>query len=141
MTEHVRPSWDEWGLGIAKAVAARADCSRRQVGVVIMTAEHRIVSTGYNGAAPGKPGCLTAGVCPRATSGVEPLKTSYESGPGKCIALHAEVNAMLYASADEMRGSTMYITCEPCPTCETILGGTPLARAVWPGGSLEINPT
>jgi deoxycytidylate deaminase len=52
-----RPSWDDWALGIAHAVAARADCTRRKIGAVILDSEHRIVSTGYNGSPPGGPSC------------------------------------------------------------------------------------
>ena len=122
-------------MGIAKAVAARADCSRRQVGAVIITEDRRIVATGYNGAAPGRLGCLTDGACPRATSGVESLVTSYDTGVGACVALHAEQNAMLRASWAEMNGSTLYVTCEPCPGCTRMLNGTPLAAVVWENGS------
>lgn len=59
-----RPDWDTWALGIASAVAARGDCTRRQVGAVILGADHRIVACGYNGGRPGGPSCL-AGDCPR----------------------------------------------------------------------------
>lgn len=126
-----RATWDEWGLGIADAVAARADCSRRQVGAVIITADRRIVATGYNGAPSGRSGCLTSGACPRAWSGVESLVTSYDTGAGACIALHAEQNAVIRASWAEMEGSTLYVTCEPCPGCWRMITGTLLARLVW----------
>lgn len=71
-----RLTWDEWGIVLARATAQRADCSRRQVGAVLMRPDHTIVATGYNGAAPGFPGCLI-GACPRAQSDVEP-GSSYE---------------------------------------------------------------
>ena len=59
-TGHVVPGWDDYFLGIADAVAARAKCTRRRVGAVL-TIDHRIIATGYNGAAPGEDDCL-AGV-------------------------------------------------------------------------------
>ena len=128
-----RPSWDDWGLELAKAVALRADCSRRQIGAVLMRPDHTIVSTGYNGAAPGARGCL-AGGCPRALSGVE-HGSSYDTGPGACIALHAEQNALLRATWDEMEGSTLYVTDTPCGGCDRMIQGTHIARVVWPTGS------
>lgn len=127
-----RATWDELGLSVAAAMATRADCSRRQVGAAMFTADHRVVATGYNGAPSGAPGCLTTGACPRATSGVAPLVTSYESGAGECIALHAEDNILLRATWADMVGSTLYITCEPCAGCRKRISGTPLARVVWP---------
>lgn len=131
-----RPTWDEWGLELAATVARRADCTRRQVGAVIMTHDKVIVSTGYNGAAAGRPGCMS-GACPRGRSDVPSYTegpTSYDIGPGACIALHAEQNALLRASWDDMKGSVLYITNEPCGGCLRMIEGTPLARAVWPGG-------
>lgn len=44
-----RPDWDTYFLGVADAVAVRADCRRRQVGAVIVSEDRRIISTGYNG--------------------------------------------------------------------------------------------
>ena len=43
-----RPGWDEYFIGIAKAVSTRATCLRRKYGAVI-TKDNIIVSTGYNG--------------------------------------------------------------------------------------------
>lgn len=127
----LRPTWDAYFLGIASAVAARADCSRRKVGAVIVR-NHRIVSTGYNGSPPGGKSCLK-GECPRGLSSVEPL-SSYDTGPGSCIALHAEANALLYASRDDREGSTLYITCEPCDGCLRLIRGSGLKAYVYTYG-------
>lgn len=126
-----RPSWYGWGMSLAEAAATRADCTRRKVGAVILTSEQRVVSTGYNGAPKGMPGCLSDNACPRGTSNVVPLSTSYDTGPGSCIALHAEQNALLRASWADMQGSTLYVTCEPCPGCMRMIRGTPLASVIW----------
>ncbi|MEV2279309.1 deaminase [Nocardiopsis sp. NPDC049922] len=125
-----RPSWVEYFFGIAEAVSRRADCSRRQVGAVIVSADQRIQATGYNGAPPRRMGCLH-GACPRARSEVE-SGSSYSSGPGLCIAIHAEANALLYSSRDDRLGSVMYVTHEPCPECTRLLEGSGLSKVLWP---------
>ncbi|MDG4825997.1 dCMP deaminase family protein [Asanoa sp. WMMD1127] len=127
--EESRPDWDEYFLGIARSVAARADCSRRKVGAVVVR-DNRIISTGYNGSPPGRPSCL-AGRCPRATSGVLP-GSSYDTGAGSCIAVHAEANAVIYAGRDGCEGSTLYITDPPCQGCERLIEAAGVRRIVYP---------
>ncbi|MDD4765002.1 MAG: deaminase, partial [Atribacterota bacterium] len=43
-----RPSWDKYFMEIARLVASRSTCLRRQVGAVIVK-DRRILTTGYNG--------------------------------------------------------------------------------------------
>jgi dCMP deaminase len=136
MGEFTRPDWDEYFLAIAKVVAKRADCSRRQVGAVIVQ-NNRIVATGYNGAAAGQPGCGTDGACPRAKSDVAP-GSSYDTGPGSCIAIHAEANALLYADRGKCEGSTIYCTEEPCGGCLRLISGAGIGRVVTPADLLAI---
>ena len=134
-SEHTVPGWDEYFLGIAKAVAARAKCTRRRVGAVLVL-ERRIISTGYNGAAPGLPDCLD-GACPRGQLGYDevPALGDYDrpGTPGFCIAIHAEVNALLFSTRDT-KGATIYITDPPCPGCRKALAAAGVVRAVWPDG-------
>lgn len=127
-----RMSWDVYGLHLAQAVSARADCLRRQVGAVIMDPEHRVISTGYNGYPPGKPGCASDGACPRGqrTNDEVAPDSDYTKGDGKCDAFHAEENAVVYARRD-LRGCTIYITHSPCPNCQRFLRGSGLIRAVY----------
>lgn len=125
-----RPDWDDYFLGVADAVAVRADCRRRQVGAVIVSEDRRIISTGYNGAPSGHPGCLD-GHCPRGLLTYEQTRefTDYDTGPGRCVAVHAEANALLYARAD-CRGATAYVTARPCPTCRKLLAGAGVVRSL-----------
>lgn len=129
------PSWDDYFLGIATAVAARAKCTRRRVGAVL-TIDHRIIATGYNGAAPGEDDCLM-GACPRGQLGYDevPGLGDYDrpGAPGFCIAIHAEVNALLFATRDT-KGATAFITDPPCPGCRKALAAAGVVRAVWPEG-------
>ena len=127
-----RISRDEYGLTVARAVASRADCNRRQVGAVIVSPDGSIVSTGYNGLAPGKPGCASAGSCPRGQMSYseQPADIGYaETG---CRAVHAEVNAIIRAGRDRCVGATIYATDAPCFNCSVVIEGAGLSRVVWP---------
>jgi dCMP deaminase len=134
-----RPNWDQWFLDIADTVAKRADCSRRKVGALIVR-DNRAVSAGYNGALAKERGCL-AGGCPRATSNVAP-GSQYEHGAGACIAIHAELNAVLFAAKEglSIKGCSMYITTDPCKTCERLVQQAGIVRVVWPDGELRFDP-
>jgi len=128
----VRPDWDDYFLGIATAVATRADCTRRQVGAVIVK-DHRIVSCGYNGAPPGQPGCLS-GACPRGKLSYEEIApmSSYDTGAGSCISVHAEQNAIIYGDYARMVEGTIYITDNPCDGCMKMILGARISRIVTP---------
>lgn len=129
-TMATRPNWDNYFLVIARAVALRADCNRRRVGAVVVDRDHRIVATGYNGAPAGEPGCLTAGACPRGRSNVPP-GSSYDTGEGACIAIHAEQNALLYAGQKGCVRSVLYLTDEPCGGCWRFVRASGVERVVW----------
>jgi dCMP deaminase len=129
-----RPGWDAYFLGIAAAVATRADCTRRQVGVVLVSADRRVMSTGYNGAPAGEPGCASAGACPRGQAGhAIDTRTPY-SGAGACIAVHAEDNALRYAGLAPTDGAWAYVTCEPCTPCYELFMEAGIGKVIWPTG-------
>lgn len=132
-----KPSWSDYYLGIAEAASRRSSCERSKVGAVVVTSGNRVASLGYNDSPSGRPGCER---CPRRLSGVEP-GSSYDSGRGACVALHAEQNALLFASRRDCEGGTLYITRAPCDGCYRMIDGSGLARVVWPGGEAEVRPT
>lgn len=121
-------TWDEYFLQVAKAVSLRADCTRSSVGAVLVDDSHRIVASGYNGAPPGAPGCLS-GACPRGRLSYEDLPA--ESSYSNCIAIHAERNAILYANPEERSGTTLYVTRRPCVDCKELLLVEGIVRVVW----------
>jgi len=134
----LRPGWDEYFIGIAKAVATRATCLRRKYGAVI-TKDNIIVSTGYNGAPAGMKDCLEVGKCTRKELQI-PHGERYEL----CHSVHAEANAIIRASVDELRGSTIYITgadskdseclSEPCMMCKRMILNSRIAKVVYSDG-------
>jgi deoxycytidylate deaminase len=69
--------------------------------------------------------------CPDA---VDP-GSSYDTGPGACIGVHAEVNALLQVSdRSRLKKATLYITEAPCDGCLKIIKNTAISRIVWPTG-------
>jgi len=134
-----RPGWDEYFIGIAKAVAARATCLRRKYGAVI-TKDNIIVSTGYNGAPSGMKDCLAVGRCTRKELQI-PHGERYEL----CHSVHAEANAIIRASVDELSGATIYISgsdegekecsSEPCMMCKRLILNARIAKVVYSDGN------
>ena len=126
-----RPDWHEYFVNIAFAVAKRSVCTRRRVGAVLVR-DNRVISTGYNGAPVGEPECAEA--CPRGQLSYRELPTgaSYDSGPGKCIAIHAETNALVHAGADLARGAILYCTHDPCPECRKLIREMGIASVITP---------
>ena len=130
-----RPTWDEYYLGIALAVSMRADCTRRKVGAILVNADGRHRGSGYNGSRAKGPSCL-AGECPRGLLSTDALApgSSYDTGAGVCIALHAEQNVNLDTTPADRKHGTFYITDAPCDGCLRMLQGSGVWRIVWPDG-------
>ena len=137
--KQLRPGWDEYFIDIARAVSARATCLRRRYGAVI-TKDHIIVSTGYNGAPAGMKDCLDAGKCTRKELQI-PHGERYEL----CHSVHAEANAIIRASVDELKGSTIYISgadsgsgeclSEPCMMCKRMILNAKIRKVVYSDGN------
>ncbi len=114
----MRPGWDEYFMQIARTVATRATCPRASVGAVIVR-EHRLLTTGYNGAPRGVAHCsqvgctLVADHCMRAT--------------------HAEANAIVQAALHgvSIRGSSAYCTHQPCVNCTKLLISAGVSKIVY----------
>lgn len=93
----------EYYLKIAESVALRSTCLRRKFGAIIVNND-RIVSTGYAGAPRGRKNCCDIGECFRMKHNI-PSGTQYE----KCRSVHAEMNAVISASSEEMYHATLYL--------------------------------
>jgi dCMP deaminase len=100
-----RVSKHNYYLDIAQTVAERATCMRRRFGAIIVKNDV-IISTGYNGAPRGRKNCTDIGVCERERLQI-PRGERYEM----CRSVHAEANAIIAASRENMLGSTLYMCC------------------------------
>lgn len=99
-----RINWIEYYMDIAKVVSMRATCIRRRFGAIIVSKDNQIISTGYNGAPRGIDDCLMSESCLRNDLRI-PSGERYEL----CKSVHAEQNAIIQASRNDMVESTMYI--------------------------------
>ncbi len=113
-------------MDIARLVARRSTCLRRQVGAVLVK-EKNILATGYNGTPSGITHCAEVG-CLRQRLGV-PSGERHEL----CRGLHAEQNAIIQAAKHgvNIAGSTLYCTNSPCSICSKMLINAGIARIVY----------
>lgn len=122
-----RPSWDDYFMQLARLVATRSTCVRRQVGAVLVN-NKRILATGYNGAPRGLKHCLDVG-CVRDEMGI-PSGTRAEI----CRTTHAEQNAIIQCATYggvSSEDSTIYVTHQPCSVCTKILINAGVKRIVY----------
>lgn len=120
--ETERPSWDSYWSFIAHAVSLRGACARRKVGVLFVSKDNTLLSTGYNGRMSGHVNCLDI-PCDGVGTFVGRKMTT-------CEATHAEINARDRCTRlDEVE--TIYITATPCEHCVRVLLKTPAKRIVF----------
>lgn len=105
-----------------------AQCARRQYAAFLIDVHGRVAGFGYNGAPPGHAHCADA-PCPRLGSAV-PHGSAYDAGAGRCIAVHAEANALLFSDPVARRGATCYVNGPPCADCAKLLVAGGIVRVV-----------
>ncbi|MFQ5474950.1 MAG: cytidine/deoxycytidylate deaminase family protein [Candidatus Nanoarchaeia archaeon] len=123
---YVRPSWDDYFMGIVEAVSKRATCDRGRTAVVLVR-DKLILATGYVGSPMGTPHCDDVGH----------LMKSVTHGDGStsqhCMRTnHAEVNAISLAAREgiSVDGATLYCKLAPCYTCAKMLINAGILRVV-----------
>jgi len=100
----MRPSFQEYFMGLAKQAAIRSNCIRAQVGAVVVDSNNKIKSTGYNGTPSGVESCMEKGSCYRLDNNI-PSGTMYET----CRSIHAEMNAIIQAGEGLCRDGAIYV--------------------------------
>jgi dCMP deaminase len=99
-------SWDEYFMGIAIFTSLRSKDPSSKVGAVIVNAKNYIVGTGYNG--------FIAGVDEKAFTWEREgnwLETKYP------YVVHAEANAILNSTTNQLDNCRIYSTLFPCNEC------------------------
>lgn len=118
----MRKSWDQYFIEMAEKAAERATCDRLHVGAILVK-DKRIVGTGYNGSVAGHEHCTD--------SKKDIMDGGCLNDERRCVrTIHAEANALLQAG-HEAKGSTAYVTHEPCESCTKLLAQAGVVRVVF----------
>lgn len=143
-----RPSFDEIAFQLTRTIAQRSTCPRLHTAAVIMTPDHRLVASGYNGSLPGLahceervcswcdgtgnearssgiPGVIGAmyRVCTKC-NGTGKLPSECLIIDGHCVrTVHAEANAIAQAAkyGTSIEGCHIYILHQPCLVCTKLI--------------------
>ncbi|EOR93079.1 dCMP deaminase, putative [Arcticibacter svalbardensis MN12-7] len=118
-----KPSFGNIFMNLASDLAKRSHCVKAQVGAVL-TKDTRIISIGYNGPPAGTHNCDEE----------YPETGCARDAKGSCsLALHAEENAILYASKNgtDLEGATLYVTLSPCLSCARIIFSTGIKKVLY----------
>lgn len=99
-----RPSWEEYFMLMADLVSTRSKDPNTHHGCVIVDANHRVISTGYNG-------CIQH-IDDTEIPQTRPEKYHYY--------VHSEQNAIIFAKQD-LTGCYCFVTGAPCSTCGKML--------------------
>ena len=105
--------WDRRFLDLAAHVATWSKDPSTRVGAVIVDANKRVVSLGFNG--------FPAGVNDEELPRERKLMRT----------IHAEINALAFANVS-VRGCTIYVTHAPCANCTANLIQNGIAKVVFP---------
>jgi dCMP deaminase len=109
-------------------VGRSVDGCRRSDRWTLVSADQRLLSTGYNGPPKGLPvegSCINW--CPRA----QRLDNAPDPVYDDCHAAHAESNAIARADYTQMAGSTVYVTTSMCKGCAKIVANSGVTRVIF----------
>lgn len=120
-----RPTWDDTWMSVASVIALRSQCSKAQVGCVVVDEDQQVLSASYNGPPPGTSyngPCIHW--CTRAITG--------ESTPdySNCPSSHAEVNAIARMPRTTKQ-TTIYINRMCCFSCAKTIASAGISRVVY----------
>jgi len=120
-----RPPIEETLMHSAQVWARRSTCDRNNVGVVIASADNRILCTGYNGAPSGMPHCDHRCNCENKAPyrRVQLHATTCATQTPCKIAVHGEANAIAFAARNgiALAGARLFSTLTPCYACAQLI--------------------
>ncbi len=115
-------SWDEYFMGVAMLTGFRSKDPNTPVGACIVSADHKILSMGYNGFPVG------------CSDDEFPWEREGEFGDTKyAYVTHSELNAILNYRGDnrDLEGATLYVSLFPCNECAKAIIQSGIRRVVY----------
>lgn len=112
---------ENYYLDIAEVVLKRGSCIRRNFGAVIVKND-QIISSGYTGAPRGRKNCIDIKNCKRESLKI-PRGERYEL----CRSVHAEANAIIHASRNDMLNAKLYLVGKEMSNGEFVNNTSPCA--------------
>lgn len=113
-------SWEEYFMGVAILSGKRSKDPSTQVGACIVDEDKKIVGTGYNGAPRG----IEDENFPWSREG-DFMETKY------AYVCHAELNAILNSTKENLKGCTIYIALSPCNECAKAIVQSGIKKVVY----------
>ncbi|CAJ0592954.1 unnamed protein product [Cylicocyclus nassatus] len=113
--------WEEYFMAIAKLASMRSKDPATQVGCAIVNKENKVIGTGYNGFPVG----ISDDDLPWTKGSSNPLENKHT------YVVHAEMNAIINKSMNNIEGCTMYTTLLPCNECAKMIIQSRLAEVVY----------
>ena len=121
-------SWDEYFMGVALLAAKRSKDPNTQVGACIVDENNIILSTGYNGFPIG----CSDDEYPWSRTGEE---TKYP------FVVHAELNTILNANGNNLRGSRLYVSLFPCNECAKAIIQSGIKEIIYLSDKYALSPS
>lgn len=112
--------WDEYFMGIALLSTQRSKDPSTSVGACIVSEDNKILSVGYNGMPTG----CSDDEYPWGREGNN-LETKYY------YVCHAELNAILNYTGNQMKGAKLYTTLFPCNECAKAIIQTGIKELIY----------
>lgn len=107
-----RPSLDKYYVDMLELVSSRSTCARRNVAAILVDSVGKLLSIGYNGVPRGMEHCIDR-PC---------LGARDPSGDNtRCMAIHAEQNAIVHAGDRAINAAVLYCSVTPCFNCAKLL--------------------
>lgn len=120
----LRLKWDEYFMALALMTAGRSSCIYIHTGTVIVK-DKRVISTGYNGVAPGfDKSCLE-------TACQKDIKKMHGKNNLSCIGSHAETNALLQPTLEDKSNAIIYTLYSPCYSCAKQIAAARISEVVY----------